>query len=122
MKLNGKISEAIKLWLRKGVSYTVEESKVLGVRAQEAGQLTKFNAKRYKLRKEYDDICIQLGQQVLDFSDIRKKGNIQDSPKIQELIGKASQVMKELKLLDDEIEYYKKECDNKVKEIHRRAA
>ena len=122
MKVNGKIKEAISGWLKKAKEFTVEESKVLSIRAQEAGRLTQLNARRYKLKKEYDHICEQIGTHILTLPTAGRKTDILGLPKIQELIGKAGQVERDLKLLDEEIEFFKKECDDKVNDVHRKAA
>ncbi len=121
MRSNGKISDMIKTWFKRGVNYTIEEGKVISIRAQEAGHLTKLNAKRYKLRRDFDDICTEIGRVVVELPQ-SKKGAIQDSKSIQDLVSKASFFKAELRDLDKEIAECKKEYTIKVNEIHRKAA
>ena len=122
MKPNGKISETIKKWLKKASDYTVEESKVLSIRALEAGKLTKLNARRYRIKRALEETCAEIGKQLLEFVEAGKKGNISDAPSVKGLIDKAAAAQRELHQLDEEIDYFKKDCDYKVKEIHQKAA
>lgn len=121
-KLNGKVSHTLKAWFKKASDFTIEESKVLSIRAQEAGHLAKLNAKRYQLNADFQTICAEIGQQVLGLSEMGKESQLSQTPKVKELITKASHIEKKLKQMDSDIGHYKKECDQKVKQIHRDAA
>lgn len=120
--INQRWGKTLKNWFKKGIGFTIEESKALRIRAQEVGRLTKLNAKKYKLGRDHENICAEIGQHVLELSTRGKNNKILETPKVQGLIEKANHIEKEMRLLEEEIGYYKKECDNKVKEIHRKAA
>ncbi|MEK7790576.1 MAG: hypothetical protein AAB309_03005 [Deltaproteobacteria bacterium] len=119
---NGKVATGIKQLIQKVADFTVEESKVLSIRAQEAGRLTKLNAQKFKLNRDYNNICTEIGKQVIESSATGSKANVLSPPKVRELVEKAGQIERDIKLLDEEIEYYKKECDGKIKQIHKKAA
>ncbi len=119
---NGNFRQNIRQLIQKVADFTVEESKVLSIRAQEAGRLTKLNAQKFKLKRDHDNICAEIGKQVIDSSATGSKANVGGSPKVRELVEKAGQMERDIKLLDEEIEYYKKECDSKIKQIHKKAA
>jgi hypothetical protein len=119
---NGNFRHNLKQLIQKVADFTVEESKVLSVRAQEAGRLTKLNAQKFKLKRDHDNICAEIGKQVIESSATGSKANVLSSPKVRELIEKAGQMERNIKLLDEEIDYYKKECDSKIKQIHKKAA
>ena len=120
--LNGKLGETVKTWLKKASDFTREESKVLGVRAQEAGALTRLSAQRYKLKRDYEAVCAEIGQQVLELLETGKDSAILSSPKVRELIGKAEQLEREVKLAEEDMERTKKETDSRVRDIHKKAA
>ena len=120
--INSKFANTLKSWFKKASAFTREEGKVLSIRALEAGKLTTLNAKRYQLKRQYESICAEIGQQVLGLSILKKESGIASSPKIQELIGKASQIEREMKLVSDEIDSCKKDCDTKVGDVHRNKA
>lgn len=119
---NGNFRHNIKQLIQKVADFTVEESKVLSIRAQEAGRLTKLNAQKFKLNRDHNNICAEIGKQVIESSATGSKANMLSSPKVRELVEKAGQMERNIKLLDEEIEYYKKECDGKIKQIHKKAA
>lgn len=115
---SGKVADVIK----KVADFTIEGSKVLSIRAQEAGRLTKLNAQRFKLKRDHHSICAEIGGLTIETSATGSKANILSTPKVRELIEKAGQIERDIKLLDEEIEYYKKECESKVRQIHKKAA
>lgn len=115
---SGKITDVIK----KVADFTIEGSKVLSIRAQEAGRLTKLNAQKFKLKRDHHAVCAEIGGLAIETSATGSKADILSSPKVRELVEKAGQIERDIKLLDEEIEYYKKECESKVRQIHKKAA
>ena len=121
-KLDGKLTDKLKAWLKKAADFTREEGKVLGVRAQEAGALTRLSAQRYKLKRDYEAVCAEIGQQVLALSEMGKEEDFLSSPKVRELIGKAQQVEREIKLAEEDMERTKNDSNHQVQDIHKKAA
>lgn len=115
---SGKVADLIK----KVADFTIEGGKVLSIRAQEAGRLTKLNAQKFKLKRDHHAVCAEIGGLAIETSATGSKANMLSSPKVRELIEKAGQIERDIKLLDEEIEYYKKECESKVRQIHKKAA
>lgn len=116
-----KMLQSIKEWMKKAADYTKEEGKVLAIRAKEAGKLTALNAKKHKLIREYQEVCAQLGQQIIHFSKGRKNSPYEE-PKIKELIEKADHLQREMKTIEEEIEFFKKECDEEARKVHQKEA
>ncbi len=116
-----KVLQSIKGWMKKTADYTKEEGKVLAIRAKEAGKLTALNAKKHKLYREYQDVCSQLGQHMIRFSKSRKN-NPYEEPKVAELTEKAEHLQREVKTVEEEIELFKKECDEQVSKAHQKEA
>ncbi|MBI3019664.1 MAG: hypothetical protein HYY61_07235 [Deltaproteobacteria bacterium] len=116
-----KVLKSIKGWMKKAADYTKEEGKVLAIRAKEAGKLTALSAKKHKLYREYQDVCAQLGQQLISFSKSRKN-NPYEEPKIKELTEKAEHLQREIKKTEEEIEFFKNECDEQVSKAHQKEA
>ena len=112
--ISEKVVQSIKGWVKKAADYTREEGKVLAIRAKEAGKLTALGAKKHKLYREYQDVCAQLGQQMIGASN--------KEPKVKELIGKAEHLQREIKKVEEEIEFFKKECDEQVSKAHQKEA
>ena len=116
-----KMPQSIKEWMKKAADYTKEEGKVLAIRAKEAGKLTALNAKKHKLYREYQDVCAQLGQQFIHASKSRKN-NPYEEPKSKELTEKAEHLQREIKKIEEEIEFFKKACDEEVSKTHQKEA
>ncbi len=116
-----KVIQSIKGWMKKAADYTREEGHVLSIRAKEAGKLTALSAKKHKLYREYQEVCAQLGQQMVGFSKARKS-SLYEEPKVKELTEKAEHLQKEMKKIEEEIELFKKECDDKISKVHQREA
>ncbi|MBI3017285.1 MAG: hypothetical protein HYY62_04750 [Deltaproteobacteria bacterium] len=119
--ISEKVLQSIKGWMKKAADYTKEEGKVLAIRAKEAGKLTALNAKKHKLYREYQDACAQLGQQMIGSSKVREN-NPYKEPKIKELTEKAEHLQKEIKKVEEEIEFFKKECNEQVSKTHQKEA
>lgn len=115
--ISEKVLQSIKGWMKKAADYTKEEGKVLAIRAKEAGKLTALNAKKHKLYREYQDACAQLGQQMIGSSN-----HLYKEPKIKELTEKAEHLQKEIKNVEEEIEFFKKECNEQVSKTHQKEA
>ena len=116
-----KVLQSIKGWIKKAADYSKEEGKVLAIRAKEAGKLTALSAKKHKLYREYQDVCAQLGQQLIYFSKSRKN-EFNEEPKVKELTEKAEHLQREMRKVEEEIEFFKKECDEQVSKAHQEAA
>lgn len=111
---------SFKDWMKKASDVTIEESKVLAIRAKEAGKLTSLNAQKYKINRDYLDICAQIGKEIIGLNGSQKE--VYSEPKVQELISKAEHLKKEIHSVEEEIELFKKECDQEIDEIHRKAS
>lgn len=111
---------SFKGWMKKATDITIQESKVLAIRAKEAGKLTSLSAKKHKLNREYQDICAQLGQSVIKLSETHQEIIVE--PKVQELIDKAAHLQNEIKHAKEEIELLKKESEDEISSIHKKAA
>ena len=119
--ISEKVVQSIKGWMKKAADYTKEEGKVLAIRAKEAGKLTALGAKKHKLYREYQDVCAQLGQQMIGSSKVQEN-NPYKEPKLKELIGKAEHLQREIKKVEEEIEFFKKKCDEQVSKAHQKEA
>ena len=121
MKSMSGLMGSLKQWIQKAGRYTLEESKVLSIRAKEAGHLTALNAKKHRLNREYQDLCAQLGQQVIGLSK-SPSTDIIGNPRIQELMGKADHLSAQVKGVDKEIDHYKQDCNQEVDKVQKKAA
>lgn len=126
MKVNvkkpfGEWLEVAKGWMKKAVDVTFQEGKVLSIRAKEAGKLTTFNAQKHKLNQEFENVCAQLGLQVLSLAR-RDEHQVLLQPKVQELVEKARHLEEELSQIDGTIGVCKKESDDEVKTVYKKAA
>ncbi len=121
MKPVGEWVSAAKAWMKKAVDVTFQEGKVLSIRAREAGKLTALNAQKHKLQKEFYDVSAQLGQQVLSLSR-REEHQILTQPKVQELLEKARHLETEVNGLEHNIDVCKKDSNDEVKTIYKKAA
>ena len=122
MKPNSSLASTLKRWFKVASDYTIEEGRVLSIRTLEAGKLTKLNAKRYRIKRILEDTFAAIGREVVEMANGGKRGNPIESPTVKGLIEQAAASNQELHQLDTEIDNFKKDCDSKVKEVHKKAA
>lgn len=115
-----QLKGSFKNWVAKARRFAIEESKVITIRAKEAGQLTALNSRKHKMTRELQMIHAQLGQTVIALLDQRI--NVATNPKIEELSKKAHHLQHEIERLDSQAEGLKKSSDDQVEDIHRKVA
>lgn len=96
---------------------TVEESKVVSIRASEAGKLTALNTQRYHIQRAINDHFNELGRRIYELS--KNKGlSLTDEPSIKVEISALKNCDLQLKDIDQQIGELRKSTEVTVKKIH----
>jgi len=106
-----------KNWFNTLLNKTVEETKVAGARATEAGKLTALNTQRYKVQRALNDHFHDLGEKIY-FLSKRGGGSIPNDAKIRKEFEALQSCEGHLESIDTEISSLRKNTNKKVLQIH----